>query len=217
MPRTEQHRTHYFAVVPAAGESRRMSRPKLLLPWEGRPLLDHVLAAWKRSQVDEIVVVVRPGDEAVQTLAEAAGCHVAIPPAATSDMRASILCGLEWLKERFAPRSGDAWLVAPADMPGLSWQVINRLVLEHARSGDMPLVPFIGQRRAHPVLFPWSWKPLVEQLRAGQGISALLAAEAVQAIECSDLVAHLSLLDDIDTPEDYERMKERPTTDENDR
>jgi molybdenum cofactor cytidylyltransferase len=35
-----------FAIIPAAGESRRMGEPKLLLPVNGRPLIAHTISAW---------------------------------------------------------------------------------------------------------------------------------------------------------------------------
>ncbi|HMP05911.1 MAG TPA: NTP transferase domain-containing protein, partial [Lacipirellulaceae bacterium] len=56
-----------FAIVPAAGRSVRMGAPKLLLPVAGRPLIDHVLAAWSASRSTRIVVVVRGDDHALAT------------------------------------------------------------------------------------------------------------------------------------------------------
>lgn len=39
-----------FAIVPAAGESRRMGGPaKLLLPLQGVPLIAHTLIAWQAA------------------------------------------------------------------------------------------------------------------------------------------------------------------------
>ena len=42
--------TRSFAVVPAAGRSRRMGRPKLLLPWGESTIIQQVLGAWRASQ-----------------------------------------------------------------------------------------------------------------------------------------------------------------------
>lgn len=51
-----------FAIVPAAGQSRRMGRPKLMLPCPEGTLIERVLAAWCGSSVERIVVVARRDD-----------------------------------------------------------------------------------------------------------------------------------------------------------
>ena len=44
-------------IVLAAGSSRRMGRGKLLLPWRGRPVLEHVLRAARASGVGPRILV----------------------------------------------------------------------------------------------------------------------------------------------------------------
>ena len=48
---------HSFAVVPCAGHSRRMGRPKLLLGIDGRPLLLAVLEPLTNTSIDNIVLL----------------------------------------------------------------------------------------------------------------------------------------------------------------
>jgi CTP:molybdopterin cytidylyltransferase MocA len=55
--------SRYFALIPAAGYSTRMGQPKLLLPLCGKPLITHTIDAWLSSNVDRVVVVIRPGDD----------------------------------------------------------------------------------------------------------------------------------------------------------
>src|SRR3970040_1787532 len=45
------------AVVLAAGESRRLGRPKQLEPWGGHKLLSHGVARTRQFPVDEVWVV----------------------------------------------------------------------------------------------------------------------------------------------------------------
>ena len=90
----------YFALVPAAGHSARMGEPKLLMPVAGQPLIAHTLAAWERSRVDQIVVVVRPGnDELTEAVKQECGSKVqspkskveiVIPATSPQDMKASV-------------------------------------------------------------------------------------------------------------------------------
>jgi molybdenum cofactor cytidylyltransferase len=49
-----------IGLIPAAGKSRRMGQPKLLLPLRGTTVLEQVLAAVRSAGVDEILVVVAP-------------------------------------------------------------------------------------------------------------------------------------------------------------
>lgn len=45
------------AIVPAAGQSRRMGVPKQLLPFAGTTVLGHIVDQLLESNVDEVYVV----------------------------------------------------------------------------------------------------------------------------------------------------------------
>lgn len=197
-----------FAIVPAAGDSLRMGDPKLLLAWQGKPLIQHVLDVWKASRVHATLVIVRPDDQELAQIVERAGAIVVRPPLPPPDMRASVAFGLGEVRRLFQPAGHDAWLVAPADMPRLSTAIIDRLIEEHAASPDAALTPLIDGRRGHPALFPWHWTPRMRYLEAEEGINALLQDGNCRAIDCSDLASEAEAFDDIDSPEDFERLKQ---------
>ncbi|MCA9202986.1 MAG: NTP transferase domain-containing protein, partial [Planctomycetales bacterium] len=140
-----------FAVVPAAGESRRMGRPKLLLPWGDSTVIQTVLAAWQASRVDRVLVVVRPDDAELAEVCGRAGATVVVPGESPPEMKRSIQLALHEIHDRHAPTDADAWLLAPADMPRLSTTIINRLIAEHAdalrddRAEPAILLPIVGQ------------------------------------------------------------------------
>ncbi len=46
-----------IAVVPAAGQSRRMGVPKQLLPFAGTTVIGHIVDELCRSRIDEVCVV----------------------------------------------------------------------------------------------------------------------------------------------------------------
>lgn len=194
-----------FAIVPAAGDSLRMQKAKLLLPWQGKPLIDHVLASWRASLVRATAVVIRPDDNELAAVVERAGVLVVRPPLPPPDMRASVSFGLGEIRRLFDPQAYDAWLVAPADLPRLSAQVIDRLVTEHVAQPDAALVPVAGSRRGHPVLFPWHWIARVRHLEPDEGLNALLRDGLTREIDCGDLLRPTAF-DDIDTPQDYDRL-----------
>ena len=201
---------HTFAIIPAAGRSRRMGRPKLLLPWGETTVIEHVLAAWRASRVDHVIVVVDAANRPLAQTCAACGVQVVVPAEAPAEMKDSVRLGLEWAESR-QPQSDDAWLVAPADMPGLTAETIDRLIAAHeAGLGSADATPRIwaprhGTKRGHPVLFPWPLAAEVARLGADEGLNALVARHGVEYVEAaSDAISG-----DFDTPQDYDRLRAR--------
>lgn len=198
-----------FAIIPAAGRSRRMGQPKLLLPWGEATVIEHVLAVWSKSRVDHVVVVVDPRDDALARLCVQAGAQVVVPDTPPAEMKDSVGLGLAWAQTH-QPASDDAFLVAPADMPALKAQIIDRLIDAHVQSltqrgGPRIRAPRNGSKRGHPVLFPWPLSAEVPRLGAGEGISVLLERHGAEYVEAAgDAIA-----EDFDTPEDYDRLRTR--------
>src|SRR5437588_11139765 len=92
-----------FALIPAAGTSSRMGRPKLALPLGDGTVLGHVVEAFREAEVQHILVVVGPHVPELVPVAEAAGAAVLLLAEQTVDMRATIEQGLTWLETRFHP------------------------------------------------------------------------------------------------------------------
>jgi molybdenum cofactor cytidylyltransferase len=196
-----------FAIIPAAGRSQRMGRPKLLLPWGDSTILERVLATWRASRVDHVVVVVHPSDDEIARRCTAVNAEVVRPEVPPAEMKDSVALALDRIAA-WRPGATDAWLMAPADMPGLAVRTIDELVHHYqAALQSVDALPSIWAprhqgRRGHPVLFPWSMAAEVSQLAPGEGINALLARHEVRHLE-TDAPA----IDDLDTPEDYERLR----------
>jgi molybdenum cofactor cytidylyltransferase len=199
-----------FAVIPAAGRSQRMGQPKLLLPWGRTTVIEHVLGAWRASRVVQTVIVVHPDDQPLAELSRQCGALVVQPQTAPSDMKASVRLGLDRIAQESHPHSSEAWLLAPADMPGLAPPTIDRLIgaylsdLDRVESARI-WAPRSAGRRGHPVLFPWRLACEVEQLAADEGINALVARHPIAYLDDADE----SVIEDLDTPEDYERLRAR--------
>jgi CTP:molybdopterin cytidylyltransferase MocA len=74
-------RTSCLAVVPAAGRSRRMGRPKLLLPWGETTVIGATVAALHGGGIAEVVLVAPPGGGGLARWAAAEGWRLAVKPA----------------------------------------------------------------------------------------------------------------------------------------
>lgn len=193
-----------FAVVPAAGASVRMGQPKLLLPWGDSTILETTLDAWRTGGVKVVVVVVPPGQTELADLCWQAGAEVVVPKQPPAEMKDSIRLALRHISTHLRPREGDAWLVAPADLPQLSPIIIGRLLDEHLKDASAVRVPTIAGRWGHPVLFPWSLATKVGDLGANEGLNVLVEREGAVEVACDDIAAPTAFAD-VDTPEDYER------------
>ena len=197
-----------FAVVPAAGRSSRMGRPKLSLPLGGRTVLEHVVIALRQGGVDEVLVVAGPHDPALPPLAAAAGADVLCLPEATADMRTTVECGLRDLEERFRPATDDAWLLAPADHPTLDAEVVRRLCEAYAAQPSRSVVvPVHEGRRGHPTLIAWRHVGGIRAYPAGKGINDYLRSREEHILEVP--APGPAVLCDLDTPGDYERLRRR--------
>jgi molybdenum cofactor cytidylyltransferase len=198
-----------FAVVPAAGHSTRMGEPKLLLPLAGEPLIWHTIRAWQRSQVDQIVVVVRPGDERLAEVVCRAGAILVTPAVPPPDMKTSIQAALRHIDVQFSPVDADAFLFAPADMPRLSPAIIGALIKRYQHEHQRILVPTITGQRGHPVLFPWPLAAEVHALAENEGLDAIVRSHEPLRVACDEFVAaEEHPFADIDTPQDYRRLNE---------
>jgi molybdenum cofactor cytidylyltransferase len=196
-----------FAILPAAGASSRMGRCKLLLPWGRSTVIEALLAIWRQTPVEAVVMVTGAGDpHGLRPIGQRWGAHVVVPESSPTQMKDSVALALAHLRASFCPVPGDAWLLTPSDLPGLSADVVRAVLREQARYPGRILVPVHGGQRGHPVLFPWPLSDEVGSLRADQGVNALLRRHGVVEVE----VDQAAILHDVDTPEQYRRWRPPP-------
>jgi molybdenum cofactor cytidylyltransferase len=194
-----------FGLIPAAGKSERMGRPKLLLPVDGKTVLEHVLTAVRDGGVAKVLVVVGPHARALQEAAERAGAYVLQLAADTADMRETCQRGLDWLESMFHPRADDGWLLMPADHPTCRPEVVRALLDAVRHHPDRSiLVPIHDGKRGHPVWLRWDHLPAIRALPASEGLNAFIRAQVEQTLELP--WASAEILRDLDTPDDYRRL-----------
>jgi molybdenum cofactor cytidylyltransferase len=204
-PRSSILAPRCFAVLPAAGKSTRMGRPKLALPLGERSVLERVVDAVRRGGVEAVVVVIGPHVPELVPLAEAAGAHALLLPEETAEMRATVEHGLRWLEDHFCPSPADRWLLLPADHPTLDAELVRRLLEARASAaGRSIVIPTFAGRRGHPAVIDWKHVAGIRALPSGQGLNRYLRQQEGETLEVP--VESAAVLCDLDTPEDYERL-----------
>jgi molybdenum cofactor cytidylyltransferase len=191
------------AVVPAAGQSRRMGACKQLLPFAGTTVIGHIVDELLRSRVSEVRVVV--GHQAEQMREELRSRNVRIvvnPQYEQSDMLASIRCGIAEL-----PPECSSVLVAVGDQPALRAELVNAMIGCFETAGRGIVVPACAGRRGHPVLIAATYRDEIMTGYDQLGLRGLLAAHAGDIHELP--ISASEALSDMDYPEDYRREVDR--------
>ncbi|MDQ5981092.1 MAG: hypothetical protein QG602_4070 [Verrucomicrobiota bacterium] len=189
---------HCALVLLAAGASKRMGRPKQLLPVEGQTLLRHVAERVLQAQVSPVVVVLGAEFEQIEPVLSGLPLQTAVNPAWQEGMGSSLRVGVDALLER-APAL-DALIIALGDQPGLPDGHLDQIIARYRQGGCSLVASHNGQRRVPPVLFGRDWFPRLRTLTGDAGAREILREERPD-------FASVPLADDtdLDTPEDYAR------------
>lgn len=196
------------ALLPAAGASRRMGRPKLLLPYAGGTLVGALVASLRGGGVSTVLLVTAPGDEDLRAWAREAGVSVAVNPAPERGMLSTILEGLAALGGAAAlARRGELLLVSPADLPAVRPDTIARLIREATESGAPLAVPVYQGKRGHPLAIAPALIPGIETLDPEVGLKQLRDRHEAELLNVE--VEDAGVVLDVDTPEEYENLWRR--------
>jgi CTP:molybdopterin cytidylyltransferase MocA len=186
----------------AAGEGRRLGRPKALVEdREGSTWVERSVAALRDGGVSDVYVVVGAAHAEVAR-AVPAGCRVVDAADWAEGMGASLHAGLAAVSDEQA--DADAVLVMLVDTPGVGSDVVRRL-----SSGSGPDVlarAAYGSQPGHPVLIGrHHWAGVLEVARGDRGARDYLRAHPLTLVQCADIGTG----DDVDTA-DALRTWKRP-------
>jgi len=187
--------TSVAAIILAAGAATRFGSPKQLLDWRGRPLLQHVVLQALAAPVSQIVVALGAHDSRVAPALHGLPVTVAYNRQWATGMSSSVALGLRALRPGV-----DAAIFLLADQPGVTSDLISRVILAYASCRAPIVVPRHGGRRGNPALFARELFPELMQVAGDQGGRALFQRYAgrihwIEAGEC--------ILFDIDRPQDF--------------
>ena len=92
------------------------------------------------------------------------------------------------------------------DQPFLKASVINRLIRRFLKEPDRIIVPYYGQRPGNPVIFPFSFLPALQALEGDTGGREVVRRHPERVRSVS--IRPLRIGWDVDTPEDYRKVRE---------
>jgi molybdenum cofactor cytidylyltransferase len=186
-------------VILAAGQSSRFGQPKQLLPWGKRNMLNTCIATAKNAMLSPIVVVLGAHSEEILPEMDQEGVEVVINHHWAEGQSTSVKAGVSALPEEVY---GAVFLLA--DQPQISVQLIVS-IMETAWKRNNVVLPVIMGKRSNPVYFPKQAFPALLKLDGDQGGRSVLNQFPNTLLEWLDE----DMAGDIDTPEDYARLRER--------
>ncbi|MBP1661378.1 MAG: uncharacterized protein H6P95_2570 [Candidatus Aminicenantes bacterium] len=199
-----------WAVILAAGESRRMGTQKLLLPFGDTTVVGAVRRTAQASRAGRLLVVLGADSAAIRGKLEPSGKTGASAKAGrireiefvvNADyhlgMLSSIQAGFVAL-----PTDAEAAVVMLGDQPFLASRVIDEVIGAYEDGGRGIVIPTFGGRRGHPALIDLKYRDEVLALDPAEGLRGLMRAHPEDILEID--VGDANILRDLDTPEDYE-------------
>lgn len=174
---------------------------KLLVEWQGKPLLAHAADALLASRIASLHVVVGADAPALRAALAGRALDIVENPAHTEGMAASLRAGLAALREPV-----DAVLVCLGDMPRVRAEHVDALIDAFAEAGpEVICVPVYEGRRGHPVLFGARYFDALRALRGDRGARSLLQDHLDDV--CEVVVSDDGIHRDIDTSEDLRALQ----------
>jgi molybdenum cofactor cytidylyltransferase len=183
-------------LVLAAGGSRRLGRPKQLLPYAGATLLDHTVATARACEFDQLLVAVGGESEKVRERVNLAGADVVINPGFGAGCSSSIAVAMAALDPR-----ATMLVLMLGDQPGVVPATVRVLL---AARGDAPIaVCAYDNGRGHPFAFG---REVFADLRSLHGDKAVWRMLDERTAEVQEVPVAGCVPLDVDTWADYEAV-----------
>jgi molybdenum cofactor cytidylyltransferase len=185
-------------LVLGAGGSRRLGRPKQLLPYRDGTLLGHVVGVARACPFDQLVVAIGGAAAEVRDQVELPGVDIVVNEAYGEGCSSSIAAALGTVDARC-----DTLVLMLGDQPGVTAATVAALV---AGRGDAPLaVCRYDDGRGHPIAFGRSVFAELADLHGDKGVWRLLDRRAAEVREVP-VAGPIPL--DVDTADDYAAVLE---------
>ena len=192
-PRAESFIT---GLVLGAGGSRRLGRPKQLLPYGEGTLLDHTVNTARACDYAQLIVTLGGAADDVRERVDLSGADVVVNESYGEGCSSSIAAAIDALDPRC-----DVLVLMLGDQPGVTAQTVRALI---DGRGDAPIaVCRYDDGRGHPFAFDRRIFSQLADLHGDKAVWRLLEERADDVVEVR-IAGNVPL--DVDTPEDYQAV-----------
>jgi len=201
LPSQEGVTKNIVGVVLAAGQSRRMGHAnKLTMLVDGTPMVARVVDTLQRSDLERVLVVTGHEPEEIRNALSGREVELVHNPDFEEGMGTSVRVGVTALGDDV-----DGVLIALADMPSVTSDVIDRLIGAFSPGGEVSIyIPMYGEKRGNPVLWDAQWFPELRKLAGDVGGKVLFHRHptAIRYVDVKSPSVNL----DVDTPDALDEL-----------
>jgi molybdenum cofactor cytidylyltransferase len=185
-----------WAVILAAGESKRMGRPKLIMPFGDSTIIENVINNIPDNLVEGKIIVLGGWMNEILEVIGSLKVRHCINDDYKKGMLTSVRCGIKAL-----PEDAEAVLIYPGDQPGIPPEVTATLIRERGETGKGILISVHEGKRGHPIMIDKKYFSEINTLDERIGLRELTLRHPDDIFEAE--TGNKIVLRDIDTPEDY--------------
>lgn len=188
------------AIILAAGQSTRLGKPKQLLKFKGKTLLQNAIDSARQAGLQPIITVLGSYTELVLSETDTKEAIIVRNDNWQTGMASSVMAGIVAIENDFP--ATEAAILMVCDQPYVDGMLLNELVSKHQNTGKSIIASQYDKVLGVPALFHRS---LFKELIALKGDSG--ARKVIQ--KHADRVEVVLFPDgsiDIDTIGDYERL-----------
>lgn len=195
--------TKIHALLIAAGESKRMGTPKQLVSWGGQTLIEHQIEILHKANMT-VAVVLGANAELILKIIQNLNVQIHYNDHWTKGMGASIACGANGIHAN--KNSYDGMLIALVDQPLISAAHFQTM-RDTFEPGKKQII--VSQSKdgitGPPVLFDAIYLDDLMKLDGDAGAKPIIKKNSEHVVS----IPSDGNLEDIDTPEAYQRMLKR--------
>jgi molybdenum cofactor cytidylyltransferase len=188
------------ALVLAAGMSRRMGKPKMVLSWRDTTVIGQVVQTLLNAGISNIFIITGGDEEnTVNSLKNFQVRFLSNPKFENGEMIDSVRVGLMNL-----PNHIKAALIVLGDQPQIECETIKSIITAYRELNSKIIVPSFQMKRGHPWLVDRKhWDDIVN-LESKKNLRDFFSNHSTSILYVN--LTNPTILYDLDTPEDYEQQ-----------
>ena len=190
-------------ILLAAGESRRMGTPKLLLPWGNTTMIEHIVNSYLSADLCELVVVVGADEKSIRQALSSKPVLIVENPDYREGMGSSLRRGV-----KAASKDAEGYLIGLGDQPLITTEIVNHLITSFLKARPGIAVCAHKGKYGHPVIFGRKFRKALCSIKGDTGGRKIIGEHPAEVTYVE--VGSDGIFADVDTPEDYQALFTHP-------